>query len=480
MKPDDSPPTRDASDDIVEHFHHCTFADLPASTVEKAKLLFLDTLGAALAAREAEGCRSLHDLVSHWGGAPQATLLGFTERVPAHHAVLVNATRARALELDDVHELGLVHATATMVPVAIAAAELQGGASGRDVLTAAALGIDLSCRLGLSPTLSLGGASYRPRSISRSYTTGTLAGSLVAARLAGMDLEGMKDAFGNAYSQCAGNQQGLSEGTLTVRTQQGVCAQSAIMSMEMARIGISGTRRSLEGKFGYFEAFWRNEYDRNALLGDLGKRFEVDQVSVKPYACCKYSHTGIAAGIEIGTELRADPAFRIDDIEQVKVHVASTDCWELLCAPLEEKSSPVLLAGPRGWALAQFSFPYAIACALARGQFTIAELTQESRTADDILGLLKKVTPVLDERGVVELPEPGDIEVRLRSGQTLRNKVKLALGHPDRPMSTAQMIDKFTWCASHLPEARARQLAERVLDLENVDDIREVIQQCVK
>ena len=73
MQPAEALPTRDASEAIVEHFHRCTFTDLPASTVEKAKILFLDTLGATLAAREAEGCRSLHDLVSTWGGAPQAT-----------------------------------------------------------------------------------------------------------------------------------------------------------------------------------------------------------------------------------------------------------------------------------------------------------------------------------------------------------------------------------------------------------------------
>ena len=133
------------------------------------------------------------------------------------------------------HEIGLTHSTATMVPVASAVADRSGAVTGRELLTAVAVGIDLGVRLSMAPVTDLGGSAYQPRSMSRTYQTGTLAGSLVAARLTGLDVEVSKDAFGNAYSQCAGNLQGLAEGTLTVRVQQGVCAQSAVVAMELAR-----------------------------------------------------------------------------------------------------------------------------------------------------------------------------------------------------------------------------------------------------
>jgi 2-methylcitrate dehydratase PrpD len=132
--------------------------------------------------------------------------------------------------------------------------------------------------------------------------------------------------------------------------------------MELAQAGISGTRESLEGKYGWFQAFWGGRYDLGPLLNDLGTRFEVDSASVKSYACCKYAHTAIAAAIEI----TQDPAFDLTDVERVTVHVFSRDCWDLICEPLALKASPDALRGPNGWALAQFSLSYVLACALVR------------------------------------------------------------------------------------------------------------------
>lgn len=462
----------DASEDLVANAHRTRFEDLPAETVKRTKLVILDTLGAAIAALDADACRPLRDLVGRWGGAPEAGILGYGGRAPAHHAALVNATLARALELDEVHEQALVHSAATMIPVALAAAERWDRRDGKSFLTAVALGMDAGCRLSLAPTLRLGGDDYVPRAISRTYTTGALAGSLVAAYMADADLETMCDAFGVGYSQCGGNQQALNEGVLSVRVQQGLCASQAIIAMELAEAGVTGTRRSLEGKYGYYPAYWRGDYDRNAIVDELGQRFEGDNVSIKPYACCKYSHTAIAAAIDIAS----DPRFDVDAIEQVTVRVQSTDCWELLCAPLEVKSDPAELAGPSGWSLAQFSFPYVIAAALVRRRLTMAELSPESRRDPAILGVLSSVQCVLDEQGGAQLPEPGDVTVQLRSGETIARTANYAPGHPERPLESAEIVDKFVGCAARLPKARVNAIIDRVLHLENVADVGELVE----
>jgi 2-methylcitrate dehydratase PrpD len=432
--------TADVSDRLVEHAHSIAFDDLPRSTVERTKLLILDTLGAAIAAPAADGCAEVHDLVVGWGGIPEAGLIGHAGRVPAQNAARVNATLARALEIDDVHEPGLTHCTATMVPVALATADRNGHVTGRELLTLVALGIDLGARLSMAPVTDLGGSGYKPRSMSRTYQTGTLAGSLHAARLAGLDSDTTKDAFGNAYSQCAGNLQGLAEGKLTVRVQQGLCAQAAIVAMELG-----------------------------PLLNDLGTRFEVDSASVKSYACCKYAHTAIAAAIEI----TQDPAFDLTDVERVTVHVFSRDCWDLICEPLALKASPDALRGPNGWALAQFSLPYVLACALVRKKVTTDELSVEARTDSALLDMLSKIVVAMEDttNGLADLPEPGQVEVDLHSGTRLQRRVARAIGHPDRPMSEADQIDKFRWCARLLPTARVERIIAAVLELDELVDI---------
>jgi 2-methylcitrate dehydratase PrpD len=459
---------RDAGVLLAEHFARTGFNDLPATTVERTKLVILDTLGAALAATDAEGCRELHGLVTRWGGAAESGLIGHPERVPAHNAALLNATLARALELDEVHEAGLTHSVATVLPVALATADLVGGVGGRELLTAVALGADAGIRLSMAPVTDLGGEGYHPRSMSRTYQTGTLAGSLTAAKVARVDLETMHDAFGIAYSQCAGNLQGLAEGTLTVRVQQGICAQSAVLALDLARAGISGTRESLEGKYGWFQAFWGGRYDLEPLLGGLGTRYEVEEISIKPYACCKYGHNSIAAAVEV-TE---DPAFALERVRAISVDVYSKDCWDLVCEPLSLKASPAALAADNGWTLAQFSLPYMVACALVRGKLTTDELATDVRTDASVLDVLAKVQVVMDDqtRGLAELPEPGHVMVELDDGTRIERTVRRASGHPDRPMTVEQQIDKFRWCTRGVAGDRVERIVELVLDLEHLDD----------
>src|SRR6185369_3975802 len=150
-QPNTSPSSkpRDAAEALVSHALRTRYESLPSATVERTKLIMLDTMGAALAGRDADGCLALRKLVTAWGGTPEATLIGVGTRIPAHNAALVNATMARALELDEVHEQALVQSTATIVPVALAAAERWGQTSGKELIAAVAVGLDVCCRLAL-------------------------------------------------------------------------------------------------------------------------------------------------------------------------------------------------------------------------------------------------------------------------------------------------------------------------------------------
>lgn len=460
-------PARDLGLVLADHVVSFPTANLPASTASRTALLTLDTIGAAFAAVDADGVAQLRETVRRWGGAPEAGVIGTGERASAPHAALVNATMARALEIDDVHEPGLTHATATMVPVALAMAARRPEVTGAELLTAIALGIDAGCRLAMAPVTDLGGARYVPRSMSRTYQTGVLAGSLVAARLAGAEPEIAYDVLGNAYSHCFGNLQGLAEGVLTVRVGQGVAAQLAIQAYDFGAAGISGGRQPLEGKYGWFGAFWGGRYDGKFVTEGLGQRFEVEAVSVKPYACCKYAHTAIDAALEI----RSHPEFDVGAVERVLVHVYSADCWDLLCEPLALKADQAALAGANGRSLAQFSFPYTVACALVRGGLTVADLAEDARTDPQVVELLGKVEMVMVDttRRLAELPEPGHVEVVLVGGRRLEATVRRTVGHPDHPMSTDQHVQKFRSCAAALGRRRVEAITEAVLGLGELD-----------
>lgn len=135
------------TDRLLEYIQGITYKDLPAEIVAAGRRSVMDTLGVITAGSNRPGSREIAQLVGEWGGRPKSTLLIYGGKVPAPQAVLANSTMARALDLDDCHVYNRVHPSATVVPVALAAAELRGKVSGPEFLTGGVLGSEITCRL---------------------------------------------------------------------------------------------------------------------------------------------------------------------------------------------------------------------------------------------------------------------------------------------------------------------------------------------
>ena len=93
----------------------------------------------------------------------------------------------------------------------------------------------------------------------------------------------MVSAFGIAYAQASGNAQAMHDGVLTKRLQAGHAARSGVLSALLAQRGFTGAMESLEGQAGFFKVFYSDNYNREELFPDLGKRFEGSRLGFKPY-----------------------------------------------------------------------------------------------------------------------------------------------------------------------------------------------------
>src|ERR1700730_14109101 len=125
-----------------------TFHDLPGQAVELTKKSVLTILGTTIAGSSAEGCPAVVDLMKTWGGRAKATIHVHGGQVPTPNAVLANSMMARAHDLCDAMDPGL-HNGSTIVPAALATAELVGGCSGEDLIAAIVPATELSARLAL-------------------------------------------------------------------------------------------------------------------------------------------------------------------------------------------------------------------------------------------------------------------------------------------------------------------------------------------
>ncbi len=163
---------------LSEYVSSATLEQMPPATVEQARLILLDTIGAILPAsseRYSAG-RIVRAYARAVGGVPESTLIGTTERTSCVNAALVNGTLGYYCDIESHHPGAILHAAAITVPTALAVAEREGR-SGADLLTAIILGIDVACRVSnaIGPT-ALYRRGFHPTCVAGGFGAATAAG----------------------------------------------------------------------------------------------------------------------------------------------------------------------------------------------------------------------------------------------------------------------------------------------------------------
>src|ERR1051325_4310787 len=155
------------------------YADLPTSAVESARRDILDTFGCMLGGSGSPGIDELFAVTSHWGGREEAPVVWRDVRLPAPQAGLLNASMGHALDFDDTLDTGgSIHPGVSVLGAALAMCDSLEGVSGRDLLLAVALGLDVSCRIALASTLD--------RGWHRTAAIGVFGASAAAGKLLGL------------------------------------------------------------------------------------------------------------------------------------------------------------------------------------------------------------------------------------------------------------------------------------------------------
>lgn len=410
-------------------------ADLPGSGIpesarEAGGRSLLDTLACAVAGLREESSRTLLEVVGQEAAAGPCTAIGLLRPIAPREAALVNGCLAHALDFDDTHDRAVLHPGVAVIPAALAAAE-SVGAGGRALLDAIILGYDVQVRVALAAIRGPGHTGWH-------YTSacGVFGAAAAAGRLLGLDPDRMAGAFGVALSQASGTLQSEDDGTWAKRLQPGLAASAGILAACLAARDFRGPQEALEGRFGFFRVYLR-EYDPAPVLASLGRSFEVERTSLKPFPTCRFTHAPIAALQEILKERALPPS----DIQRIEARVTGAAYAEV-CEPLREK------VRPRSRVHAQFSLPYALACVADHGTVTLADLTEEGIRREAVLTLAERVRCVRDRdleakwgKGI------GEAEVRLwtRDGAGAAGRA-LPPGGPERPMSAADLTAKVKMC----------------------------------
>lgn len=273
--------------------------------------------------------------------------------------------------------------------------------------------------------------------------------------------------MGIVYSSVAGNHQVTRDASLMKRAQPGLAAQAAVVAVQLARKGIRGAQNTFEGADGFFRVYLHGEVDAGVVREGLGERFELLNLSYKPYPCCRDTHSAIDAILD----LRANHGRAADEIDFIRVGTTAGG-YQMVCVP-----EAVRLA-PRTIVEAQFSIPYTVAAAWIDGRVGIGHFSDEGLARQDILALTARVRPYVDdaiEREWSRFVPPAQVEIHFRDGTVVATRVDHAKGHPANPMSqgefTSKAFDCLTFAERAMPEDTIARLSAAVADLDTAPGI---------
>jgi 2-methylcitrate dehydratase PrpD len=442
---------------LARHVCRTGYADLPASAVESARRDILDTFGCMLGGSGSPAVGELFGVANRWGGLPESRVLLRGTRLPAPQAALLNASMGHALDFDDTLDTGgSIHPGVSVLGAVLAVSDGPEGVTGRDILLAVALGLDVSCRIALACTLD--------RGWHRTAAIGVFGATAAAGKLMGLTPEQMLAAFGIAYSHAAGNRQCILDGALTKRMQAGQAASAGVFSAVLAQTGFTGAQNIFTGRFGFFELYQPNGYDASVLLRDLGTEFRGEALSYKPYPCGRPLHPAIDAALAARARLDIEGPL---DIEAVTIEADPAGHSDQFgTGPAKRRPTQVVEA--------QFAQPFLVATALVHGRIGIREV--DGLGDAPVLALSDRIAGVArDGRPKASL----SITVERTGGRSVTVEATDPIGSPQKPLTNAQFEAKFRDCARNavrpLSDASVDGVLAAVGRLETLPDARQLM-----
>jgi len=430
---------------------------IPATVTARAKHLILDAVGIALASTSYDFAHRAMTAIAGLAGTGNFPIVGMPARLPLRDAALMNGILIHGLDFDDTHSGGVIHATSSILPTVLAVGSQQR-AGGRDMLSAYVLGVEIAARLGAVAKGAFHQVGFHPTGL-----IGAFACALAAGRLMGLGEKQLIMAQGLTLSAGSGSLEFLEDGAWNKRFHPGWAAVAGITAAALAQRGFVGVKRAYEGRFGLYASHLQTHFDPANLAlatAGLGQTWELLQVAVKPYPACHFVHACIDAAVTLTREHKLEAS----EIEHVRALVPA-EVVKTVCEPAANKRRPANSYD------AQFSIPYTIAAALRRGQFTLDELEDDALGDHDIRALADRVEYEIDPTTTFPRHYTGEVIITLRGGRTLGHREAVNRGNGERPLSEAEIIEKFRSNAARAVSCdKARTIETIVLALDQAAD----------
>jgi 2-methylcitrate dehydratase PrpD len=413
----------------------------------QSKRCLMDALGALIAGTRTPVAGIMRKTAMEQYGGDQATILVSGERVSAAGAALANGFCGNALDIDDGYRPIKGHPGACALPPVLAAAELAGGCSGEELLTALVIAYELGIRAGV-----IRHATYEAYHSSGSW--GAISGAAAAGRLLGFSAEQIFHAMGAAeyHAPIAPMMKGIDTPSMG-KDSIGWGNMVAVMSALMARDGFTGIRPLFD------------DAPNPSIVQNLGKKWEILNLYFKPYAACRWGQPAVAGTLDIVRENGLIP----DRIRRIRVRTF-------------EAATRLPNGHPKNTEEAQYNLAFPVAAALLDGEVGPDQVLPPRLHDPELLALLDKVSTEVAPELEAEFPAKASAEVVVETtdGQSFRSgRIEAQWEPPDTLPGDQDLEEKFCWLAGPvIGRERTKHLAQSIRSAERWESIAPIIAGC--
>ena len=424
---------------LAEFLAKTTIEDLPDDVLERSAHVMLDGLACALVGAWLPWSSLALDAVAALDGLGNATVFGRGVSLSPSGAALVNGTFIQGFELDDYHELGPLHSASVVLPAVFSTmSALSRDVSGADLALAIALGFEVGPRIGIA----MRGHAMLGHGWHSGAVYGGLAAAAAAAKLRGLDANGIEHALGIAATQASGLMSAQFD-SMVKRMNHAFGARNGVLAAALAEHGFTGIRDVLERPYGGFMTMFADDHptDVKAITDGLGEQWELTKILIKPYASGGTTHPVADAFLEARNDLGVRP----DAIRSITIRLTH-DAFQHNGWRLERPTTSIG---------AQLNVAYVGAVALLDGAVFVSQFTPERMDSDDVWSVIERTVVINDpdvdlwaERSGT--PRATRVSIELIDGRMIEIEVLEAKGTRNRALSNEEIRAKFNGLVADL------------------------------
>jgi len=422
--------------------------ELPEKALRETEHHILDTVAAMVSGSELLPGRDAIKFAQNYGGEKIATVVASRIVCGPIEAALANGQLAHSDESDDDYTAGGAHPGCAVVPAALAVGE-QFGISGAHFMRAVALGYDVGMRC--MKTLGPGMKETHPLV----GTMGATAAAGCAASLSAQQMRWLLDYAAQQAGAGIGSWRRDTEHVEKAFVFGGMGARNGVMSALVVQSGWTGANDVLSGPNNFIESY-NAKADPAALINELGERYEVTLTTLK-----KWTTGGpIQAPLDALDNMRKKHPFEAGQVEKVVVRAATSAAYTV-----NNRDMP------------DICLQHLVAIMLLDKTVSFRAAHDKARMQDPaVLAMRAKVELVPDADLEKLIPvRVAIVEVTLKDGTQLSERVEAVRGTPDNPMTREEVVAKARDLMTPvLGAAACSKLIDRLLALDEVKDIREL------